>query len=428
MKSLALILAGGRGSRLDILSEHRAKPSVPFAGKYRIVDFTLSNCVNSRIYNIGVITQYLPLSLNDHIGIGKPWDLDRRLGGVTLLHPHTGRPTEGGWYKGTAHAVYRNINFIESKDPDYIIILSGDHIYKMDYNKMITYHVRKGADLTVAAQRVPMEDASRYGILEADEKMEIVDFVEKPADPPDNLASMGIYVFDKDVLIEKLKEYCSKDNSDFGHHIIPPTIEDANSFVYEYDGYWQDVGTFESYWEANLSLTDPLPEINLYDEEWKLYTRSAGKPPVKFGPQMRVAESLISNGAIINGEVSNSVISPGVVVEEGAVVRDSIIFNDAIVKNNSIVSKCIIDKNVIIGANSHLGFGDDFTPNLEKSELLKCGLNVIGKGARIPSNTQLGRNCRVFPDVSESDFEGRVVDSGSTIRPEDSGPDSTVDS
>jgi len=414
MKTLALVLAGGRGTRLDILSEHRAKPSVPFAGKFRLIDFALSNCVNSGIYNVGVLTQYLPLSLNDHIGIGKPWDLDRRIGGVTILQPYTGK--QGGWYKGTAHAVYQNLSYIKSHNPKYVIVLSGDHVYKMNYDEMITQHIEKGADLTIATQRVAWEDAHQFGILEPNDNMQIVDFIEKPEEPKSNLASMGIYVFTADVLIEKLKAFCNQENSDFGHHIIPEMIDNNNVFAYEYGGYWRDVGTLKALWEANLALTEPLPELNLYDSNWNLHTRSEEKPPVKFGAKGQAIKSLVSNGCIINGVVENSVLSPGVVIEEGAVVRDSVILNNTVVKKSSIVCKCIIDKDTVIGVNSHVGFGSDMTPNDEKPDLLENGLNVIGKGVRIPDNTQIGRNCRILPAVVEEDFTDKNIPSGSTIR------------
>ncbi|WP_408956295.1 glucose-1-phosphate adenylyltransferase [Natroniella sp. ANB-PHB2] len=415
MKTLALILAGGRGTRLDILSDHRAKPSVPFAGKYRIIDFTLSNCVNSGIYNIGILTQYLPMSLNNHIGIGKPWDLDRKIGGITLLQPYTG--SEGGWYEGTAHAVYRNINFIEAQAPNYVVILSGDHIYKMDYNKIISYHKAKGADLTIAAQRVPMEEANRFGILEPNEEMKIIDFQEKPDAPPSNLASMGIYVFSTELLISKLKEYCSRECSDFGHHIIPKIIEQDESYLYEFEDYWKDVGTLESFWETNLNLVESISDINLYNNNWKLHTRSEEEPPVKFEKNGLAIKSLVSNGSVIKGQVNNSVISPGVVVGEGAVVKDSIIFNDTIIKDNAIIEQSIIDKNVVVGENSKIGVGDDLTANFEKPTLLKNGLNVIAKGAKIPSNIEIERNCRIVSYVKKSDFNSKNVASGSTIRP-----------
>jgi len=418
MKTLALILAGGRGTRLDILSAHRAKPSVPFAGKFRLIDFALSNCVNSEIYNIGVLTQYLPLSLNNHIGIGKPWDLDRKLGGVTILQPFKGKPGSTDWYEGTAHAIYQNRSFIRNQDPDEVIILSGDHVYDMDYRKMIEYHRSKEADLTIAAQPVDIEDAHRFGILDYQEDMKITDFLEKPENPPSNLASMGIYVFDKDALMNVLEKYCSEEDSDFGHHIIPPMIENDKVYLYSFDDYWRDVGTLEAFWRTNLELTDPIPDLNLYDEEWKLFTRSEEKPPVKFGENGGTQKSLISNGAIINGRVENSVISPGVYIEEGAYVKDSIIFNDTIVRKNAEIEKSIIDKEVEIKANCKIGVGDDMTPNQEKPDLLNNGLNIIAKRATVPENTTIERNCRVFSYAAPADFDNDLIESGSTVSSE----------
>ncbi|SDC34122.1 MULTISPECIES: glucose-1-phosphate adenylyltransferase [unclassified Candidatus Frackibacter] len=415
MNVLALILAGGRGTRLDILSEDRAKPSVPFGGKYRLIDFTLSNCVNSGINTVGVLTQYLPRSLNKHIGIGKPWDLDRQFGGVTILPPYTGR--EGGWYKGTAHAVYRNINYIKEVDPEQIIILSGDHIYKMDYAKMVAKHKEKDADLTIAVKRVPMKNASQFGILDVNEEMKITDFVEKPDEPPSDLASMGIYVFSKESLVNKLEEFCNQNNSDFGHHIIPRMIDDADVYAYEHQGYWRDVGTLEAYWQANLDLTVSMPEMNLYDEEWQLHTRSERKPPVKFGLRGEANKSLVSNGAIINGQVINSVISPGVFIEEDAVVKDSVIFNDTKVKKRAFVCKSIIDKEVTIGNDVQIGSCSIQRANFERPEIVHDGLTVVGKGVRIPEGTLVGGNCRIFPSVQEDDFSENELVSGSTIRP-----------
>ncbi|GAB6138411.1 glucose-1-phosphate adenylyltransferase [Halanaerobaculum tunisiense] len=418
MKTLALVLAGGRGTRLDILSNHRAKPGVPFGGKFRLIDFALSNCVNSGIYNVGVLTQYLPLSLHEHIGIGKPWDLDRKLGGINLLQPYKGRNNNGNWYQGTAHAVYQNIDYIKQNNPDYVVVLSGDHVYKMNYQDMVQYHQQNNAELTIAAQRVPEEEASRFGILECNDQQEILDFAEKPAEPASNLASMGIYVFNTDALISILHDCCTQENSDFGHDIIPPMIDNNQVFAYEFDGYWKDVGTLKCFWETNLALTGPMPEFNLYDKNWKIHTRSEEKPPVKFGAQGKAEQSIVANGSIINGEVKNSVISPGVFIEEGAVVRDSIIFNDTVIKQDSIVSQAIIDKNVVVGDNCHIGFGNDLTPNQERPELLNCGLTVLAKGAQIPANTQIGRDCRILSFVDHSDFTDQVIPSGSTVKPE----------
>ncbi|RAK03956.1 glucose-1-phosphate adenylyltransferase [Halanaerobium saccharolyticum] len=420
MKTLALILAGGRGSRLDILSAHRAKPAVPFAGKFRLIDFVLSNCINSNIYNVGVLTQYLPHSLNKHIGIGKPWDLDRKKGGLTILQPFKGNLGADDWYQGTAHAVYKNISFIKNDDPENVIILSGDHVYEMDYDQMLDFHRQKGADLTIAAQPVDYQDAGRYGILAHQEDMKITEFVEKPADPPGNLASMGIYVFKTDVLLDMLRQNCTNQRSDFGHHIIPPMIDDQKQkvYVYKYYGYWRDVGTLDSYWETNLDLTADLPELNLYSEKWRFYTRSEEKPPAKFGKESRVSCSLISNGAIINGLVNHSIISPGVYIEQGAAVRDSVILNDTVIRSGTVIERAVIDKEVEIKENCQIGQGDDFSPNAEKPDLLQNGLNIIAKRAEIPAGTIMGRNCRVFSYVTEASFDANNIPSGSTITSE----------
>jgi glucose-1-phosphate adenylyltransferase len=417
-KTLALILAGGRGTRLDILSAHRAKPSVPFAGKFRLIDFALSNCVNSEIYNVGVLTQYLPLSLNNHIGIGKPWDLDRRRGGVTILQPFKGKPGTTDWYEGTAHAIYKNRGFIRSQNPENVLILSGDHVYDMDYSKMIDFHKENEADLTIAAQPVPYEEASRFGILDHTDDWKVKAFVEKPEDPPSNLASMGIYVFETAKLLEVLERYCSEEDSDFGHHIIPPMIKDDAVYLYAFDDYWKDVGTLEAYWQTNLDLTSEMPELNLYNEDWPLHTRSAEKPPVKFGDNSSASSSLVSNGSIINGTVKNSVISPGVYIEEGAVVKNSVIFNDTIIRKNSVIDKAIIDKEVEVQANCKIGVGDDLTPNVDEPDLLDNGLNVIAKRAVIPEGTTIERNCRIFSYVGVGNFDGKHIKSGSTITSE----------
>ncbi|MGM0509253.1 MAG: glucose-1-phosphate adenylyltransferase [Fusobacteriota bacterium] len=418
METLALILAGGRGSRLDILSEHRAKPSVPFAGKFRIIDFALSNCVNSGIYDVGILTQYLPLSLNEHIGIGKPWDLDRKRGGVTLLQPYTGK-AQKGWYEGTAHAAYANLRYIKRNNPEYVIVLSGDHIYKMDYDKMLDQHKEKGADLTIAVQEVPWDDVSRFGIMETNDDMKVENFEEKPETSTSNLASMGIYIFSADKLIDILETKCSSEKSDFGHHIIPGMIEEDDVYAYKFKGYWKDVGTYDAYKEANLALTNQYGqlELDLYDPNWIIQTRSEERPPVKFGVKGSASKALISNGCIISGEVTNSVLGPGVIVEPGAIVKNSIIFNDTVIKNNSIVDNAIIDKEVVIGDNCHIGFGNDLTPNKEKADLLTNGISVIAKGVKVPNNTQIGRNCRIVSYVQEKDFVNKVIKSGETLNP-----------
>jgi len=408
METLALILAGGKGTRLDILSQRRSKPAMPFAGKFRIIDFTLSNCAQSHLYDIGILTQYLPLSLNEHIGSGKPWDLDRRDSGVTLLQPHN------YWYLGTADAVLKNLEFIERRSPKYVLILSGDHIYKMDYRKMIEAHKESGARLTIATQPVPFEDVRRFGIMRVDKDNEIVDFEEKPETSTSNLASMGIYLFNLDLLKEVLRNV-KRDDLDFGHHIIPHLIESTRKEVYAYtfEDYWQDVGTYDSYLETNLSLANGFCELDLYDPTWKVFTKSEDLPPVKVGKNATIRTSLVSNGCIVEGTVINSVLSPGVLVGKGAVVKDSVILNNAIIGENVTIEKSILDKRVVVGHNTKIGHGDDMTPNKEKPDLLSSGITVIAKGTMIPSDTTIGKNVRIFRTAT---FTSDVVRSGETLK------------
>lgn len=407
MEVLALILAGGRGSRLDILSEHRVKPAVPFAGKFRIIDFALSNCSNSGIYNIGILTQYLPLSLNEHIRQGQPWDLDRRDGGVTLLQPHS------SWYKGTADAVLQNIEYLKRQKSKYTLILSGDHIYKMDYSKVLEEHKKNKADLTITVQPVPWDDAHRFGILETDDKLKINKFVEKPAEPKSNLASMGIYIFNTDVLIEALETIKAED-LDFGHHIIPEMIDNKNVYAYKFEDYWKDVGTLDSYLEANLDLIQTVDKLQLdmYDSDWLISTRSEERPSVKFGSKARCVSSLVSNGCIVAGDIEKCVLGPGVIIHPGAKVRNAVIFNDTEVMPGVEIDGALIDKEVIIGHNSKIGVGEDYTINQDNPKVLQSGLNVIGKGAVLADNTVVERNVRIFPETKASG----VIKSGDTIK------------
>jgi glucose-1-phosphate adenylyltransferase len=411
MDVLALILAGGRGSRLDILSENRVKPSVPFAGKYRIIDFTLSNCSNSGIYNIAILTQYLPLSLNEHIGSGKPWDLDRRDSKVTLLQPHS------DWYNGTADAVRKNIQYLERTNAKYVLILSGDHIYKMDYRKMIDQHIQSNATLTVAAKVVDIKEASRFGILEADDENRIVRFVEKPKVPKSNLASMGIYVFNTDVLLHKLKTMTQPD-LDFGSHIIPSMIGVDPVFAFKYYDYWKDVGTYDSYLEANLELIETVDKIplDMYDSKWKVYTKSEELPAVKVGSKASITHALLSNGSIVAGTVERSVLSPGVIVHPLAKVKNSVLLNNVEVKAGAIVENCIIDKKTVVGENAHVGYGDDLTPNQENPGLLSSGITVLGKHIIVPAGMKIGRNCRIFETAKLTGAKDNQIPSGSTLR------------
>jgi len=415
MKTLAMILAGGRGSRLDILSINRAKPSVPFAGKFRIIDFVLSNCSNSGIYNIGILTQYLPLSLNEHIGIGQAWDFNRKNSGVTLLQPCEGH-SQDQWYTGTADAILQNINFIKRKNPTYVLLLSGDHVYKMDYRPLIEQHTKLGADVTVCAQEVDLEEASRFGILRDDENRRILEFAEKPQEPKSNLASMGIYVFSTDVLIDTLQKL-KKPGLDFGHDVIPYLIEQGRTYSYRFNDYWKDVGTYESYLEANLELTETVDKIQLdmYDRNWVIYTKSEEQPTAKFGSKAQVHQSLVANGSIIAGSISKSVISPGVHIHPNAIVRNSIIMNDTIIEDGCVIDGAIIDKNVIVKRGSIIGCKEVTCSNKENSKALFSGLNIIGKGVCIPESTIIERNVRVFPHVSEEDFQDAVIECGRTI-------------
>ncbi|WP_073508250.1 glucose-1-phosphate adenylyltransferase [Streptobacillus notomytis] len=416
MEVLAMILAGGRGSRLDILSEERVKPSVPFAGKFRIIDFTLSNCSNSGIYDVALLTQYLPLSLNEHIGSGKPWDFDRRDSSITLLQPHETLKGQS-WYEGTADAIRQNLAFIKNKSPKYVLILSGDHIYKMNYLWMLEEHKKNNAELTIAAINVPYEEASRFGIFEVDENNKILSFEEKPEHPKSNFASMGIYIFNTETLIKYIEESDIPD-LDFGKHIIPKLIEDQRGvFVHYYDSYWMDVGTYDSYLEANLDLIKKSEEIgiNLYDPNWKIYTRSEDMAPVRIGVTGSVLNSLICNGCKIEGRVENSVLGPGVTIRKGATVRNSIIFSNTYIDENTHLDTVILDKNVYIGKNSLIGHGDDYSPNIEKPDLLSKGISVIGKSAKLGNSTIVERNVRIFSKVNMLN-EANYIHSGATIK------------
>jgi len=411
MEVLALILAGGRGSRLDILSENRVKPSVPFAGKYRIIDFTLSNCSNSGIFNIAILTQYLPFSLNDHIGSGKPWDLDRRDSKVTLLQPHS------EWYQGTADAVRKNIHYIEQANPKYVLILSGDHIYKMDYRKMLKQHLETGAELTIGCKIIDPKEAYRFGMLEADQTNRINKFEEKPKQTNSDLASMGIYVFNADLLLAILRSNNIPD-LDFGKHIIPSLIDTNPVYAFRFNDYWKDVGTYDSYLEANLELIETVDKIplDMYDHNWKIYTKSEELPAVKIGSKAVIRQALLSNGAIVAGSVERSVLSPGVVVHPLAKVTNSVLLNNVQVLPGAVVENCIIDKNTIINENAFVGFGNDYTPNLENPDLLSSGITVLGKRLKVPKNMVIGRNCRIFQTADLAKAEENIIHSGATIR------------
>jgi glucose-1-phosphate adenylyltransferase len=416
-KVLAVILAGGQGERLSLLSQKRAKPAVPFAGKYRIIDFALSNCVNSGISDIAVLTQYRPHSLNDHIGIGKPWDLDRQQGGVRLLQPYIGR-RESDWYQGTADAVYQNLDFIMEARYDYVLILAGDHIYRMDYGPMIAFHQQRNADATLGAVIVPLEEGHRFGILETGAEGRVLSFEEKPAQPRGTLGSMGIYVFSRNTLTRLLIDDARKKESahDFGRNIVPDMVaRDERVYAYPFAGYWQDVGTIQSYWEAHMDLLNDRPAFDLYDASWIVHTRSEERPPAHIYNGAKIERSLISHGCIIKGTVERSVLSPGVVVEEGAVVRESILLFDTVIGAGSVVDRAILDKESIVGKNSHIGYGDDMTPNRLEPSRLDTGITLIGKRAHMPDNLTVGRNCKVGTDLRPEDFSTDALASGETI-------------
>ena len=411
---IAMLLAGGQGSRLGVLTSKVAKPAVAFGGKYRIIDFPLSNCINSGIDTVGVLTQYQPLRLNTHIGIGIPWDLDRNVGGVTILPPYE-KSTNSEWYTGTANAIYQNLDYMETFNPDYVLILSGDHIYKMDYEVMLDFHKEHNADVTIAAMPVPIEEASRFGIVIADEEGRINDFQEKPKEPKSNLASMGIYIFSWPVLKEALIKMSDEPSCDFGKHVIPYCHENGKRlFAYEYNGYWKDVGTLGSYWEANMELIDLIPEFNLYEEFWKIYTNSAILPPQYVSDQAVVDRCIVSNGAEIYGEVHNSVIGAGVVIGKGTIVRDSIIMRDTQIGANNVIDKAIIAENVKIGDNVTLGIGSD-VPNKEKPAIYSFGLVTIGENSVIPSNVQIGKNTAISGVTEAAEYPNGVMDSGETL-------------
>ncbi len=411
---IAMLLAGGQGSRLGVLTAKMAKPAVSFGGKYRIIDFPLSNCINSGVDTVGVLTQYRPLRLNSHIGIGIPWDLDRNFGGVTVLPPYE-KSSNSEWYTGTANAIYQNFEYMENYNPDYVLILSGDHIYKMDYETMLDFHKSSGADVTIAVMPVPMEEASRFGIMIADENKKIVDFEEKPEHPRSNLASMGIYIFSWEALKDSLINNKDQSGLDFGKHIIPYCKEQGLSlYAYEFDGYWKDVGTLTSYWQANMELIDIVPEFNLYEEYWKIYTSSGVQPPQYLGPESAVERSIIGEGCEIYGKVYSSVISPGVKIGKGTVVSNSIIMNETVIGEGCNIEKGIIAEKVTIGNNVRIGAFEE-KENDSKPNIYCEGLCTIGEKSVIPDNVTIGKNTVISGVTVEKDYKDGKLDSGKTL-------------
>ena len=411
---IAMLLAGGQGSRLGVLTSKVAKPAVAFGGKYRIIDFPLSNCINSGVDTVGVLTQYQPLRLNTHIGIGIPWDLDRNIGGVTVLPPYE-KSTNSEWYTGTANAIYQNLEYMESYNPEYVLILSGDHIYKMDYEVMLDFHKANNAEVTIAVMPVPMEEASRFGIMIADENHRITEFEEKPEHPRSNLASMGIYIFNWKTLKEALIAMADQPALDFGKHVIPCCHEKgAPLYAYEFTGYWKDVGTLSSYWEANMELIDIVPEFNLYEEYWKIYTKSEIQPPDYIAADSVVERSIIGEGSEVYGEVYNSVIGCGVTIGKGTMIRDSIIMNQTQIGEGCEINKAIIAENVVVGNQVKLGVGEE-AENDTAPHIYNHGLVTIGEKSVIPDGISVGKNSVISGVTAAADYEDSQLASGKTL-------------
>ena len=397
---VAMLLAGGQGSRLGVLTKKVAKPAVPYGGKYRIIDFPLSNCTNSGIDTVGVLTQYMPLELNSYIGSGAPWDLDLSTGGVFVLPPYQTGKT-GDWYRGTANAIYQNMAFIEQYDPDYVLILSGDHIYKMDYNAMLQYHIRKGADATIAVRPVPWEEASRFGIMNTDADDNIVEFEEKPKQPKSNKASMGIYIFSW----AKLRAYLTADEADktsandFGKNIIPGMLAAGERMAaFPFEGYWKDVGTIDSLWEANMDLLNPKMPLDVWSDEWKIYSRNSGMPGQWVGAEASIDNSMITEGCRVEGKLVQSVLFAGVKVGEGAVVQDSIIMPGAVIEPGATVKYSIIAENTVIRTGAVVGERPE-----DMEDLTKWGIAVVGEGVTIGQGAKVGPKAMVVKDVKDGE-------------------------
>jgi len=410
-----MILAGGKGDRLSVLSTERAKAAVPFGGSYRLIDFPLSNCVNSDIFDVGVLTQYQPRSLIEHIGVGRPWDLDRKRGGVELLQPYLSRSV-GGWYRGTGDALYQNLNIIARKKVPNLLVLSGDHAYLMDYNPLFHYHIDRGADITLVVTKVKSEDAARFGIVQVDEDNWITDFEEKPANPKGDIAFMGIYLFRTEFLVEKLVKNFLEDKHDLVRNVVMESINQVKMQAFFYSGSWWDAGTIKAYWEANMNLLEPLPAFNLYDPGWMVFTNRSHYPPAQMSEGTNITSSIVGEGAIIEGEVKHSVIFPGVKLKKGARVVDSIIFDHTEIREGALVNFSILDKNVEVGEKAQIGVGDDFTANQKRPELLNWGINLIGKRSHIPDNFVIERNCLVGIGIPREQFAAvSHLKSGETI-------------
>jgi glucose-1-phosphate adenylyltransferase len=412
---MAMILAGGEGPALSVLTALRCEAAVPFGGKYRIIDFSLSNCVNSDLFNVAVLTQYQPRSLNEHIGVGRPWDLDRTAGGVRLLQPYQGSKGErGAWQEGTADALRFNLDVIGPAVED-VLVLAGDHIYKMDYRPLIRFHHEHNTDVTLAVRSVPGYEAYRFGMVTADPDGKVVEFEEKPRRTRSTLASMGIYVFRRQVLVECLTTGPNKKLHNLAKEIIPTLVSSRVAYAYPFHGYWADVGTIQAYYEANMALLAETPALDLYDPEWVIHTRSEERPAALIGPEARVEGNLLCDGCQVDGIAIRSIISPGAYVAAGAVVRDAIVMTDAVIEPGADVDRAILDKRVRVGEGAKLGWGDDNTPNHRWPDRLNTGLTVVGKSALIPPGVKVGRNVVIFPKVTAKEYSGDEVPSGETV-------------
>ena len=415
---MAIILAGGQGERLSILAQERAKPALIFAGKYRIMDFILSNCVNSGIHNVAVLTQYQPRSLADHIGIGIEWGLVPPSGEIRLLQPYLAREEGRDWYKGTADAVYQNLQYIDESGAELTLILSGDHIYKMDYSRMLKFHEESQAEVTLAVTPFPEEELHRFGTVTADETGRVTGFQEKVKKPRSNLVSMGVYIFQNDVLKRCLEEDAESTRSkhDFGKNILPRMSSKNKVFAYKFNGYWRDIGTVHSYWQSHMDLFK-ISSTVLLEGAWPIRTKEETRPPAMIYDTADITNSLISEGCIIKGHVEHSVLSPGVMIAKGAIVRDSIIMPNSMVGQDSVIDYSILDKEVLVEADCHIGFGDDFEVNQKEPKVLNTGITIVGKGAKIGPGTRIGRNCIIYGSVDKDDFPGNEIQSGETIKP-----------
>jgi len=418
-RTFAVILAGGRGERLSVLAQERTKPAIPFAGKYRIIDFTLSNCANSGISKVAILTQYQPLSLVDHLGVGAPWGLHGPDRAIRILQPFLSPEEHRSWYKGTADAVYQNLQYLERQEVENVIILSGDHVYKMDYSQMLNFHQENQADVTLAYSHAPEAELSHFGTVSVDDKGQVTRFEEKVKNPKSNLISMGVYLFKMDVLIQCLEEDARLRSSrhDFGHDVLPRVLKKQRLFGYDFQGYWRDVGTIQTYWQTNMDLIQMAPTGYLSEHDWPIRTKDEERSPTIVSETATVIDSLVSNGCVIEGQVEHSILSPGVIVSEGAVIKDSIILSDCTIGSHSSIDCSILDKEVVVEAGCHIGYGEDMRVNRKEPKTLNTGITIVGKWAKIPPGTRIGHNCIIYSGVTEEDFRSEEILSGQTVSP-----------